>query len=367
MDIKHINITIRELFEGYEDKGENGVVAFGGKLDVRPPYQREFIYNPDQKNAVIDTVENGYPLNVMYWADKEDGTFEIIDGQQRTLSICQYIDGDFAHNYVYFHSITDPKEISKYLDYKLDIYICSGTETEKLKWFETINIAGEELTAQELKNAVFCGSFVSDARRIFSKKNCAASKLSKGIVSKSTERQELLELALKWISAKEGITDIREYMSKHRHDKDASELWEYFQTVINWVKDTFNVPKRKNLLVNQDWAKWYELNKDKKFDTEALDDEIERLIKDSDVQKKNGIIPYLFTGEEKYLSLRAFSDDIKEEVYAKQEGICPKCGKHFDYNEMEGDHIEPWSKGGKTVIENCQMLCRACNRTKSSK
>lgn len=366
MDIKHKNITIRELVDGYKDNGEKGVVAFGDKLDVRPPYQREFIYKKEQRDAVIETIQNGYPLNVMYWADKEDGTFEIIDGQQRTISICQFIDGEFAHNYTYFPNITDPVEKNKYLDYKLDVYICSGTETEKLKWFETINIAGEELTPQELKNAVYCGSFVTEAKKIFSKKNCAAYLLSKDVVSKSAERQELLEQALKWICARDGIKDIREYMSKHRHDPNANQLWAYFQNIFNWVNNTFNVAKRKRILVNQDWGKWYELKKDEIIDTKALDKEIERLIKDSEIQKKSGIVPYLFTGDERYLSLRVFSDDIKEEVYAEQEGICPKCGLYFDYRDMEGDHITPWSKGGKTIKENCQMLCVHCNRTKSN-
>lgn len=365
MDITPLKITVRELVDNYSDNGEGGVVAYGGKLDVRPPYQREFIYKDKQRDAVITTVKAGYPLNVMYWADREDGTFEIIDGQQRTISICQYINGDFAYNFRYFHNLEDAEK-ERILNYKLTIYVCSGDNDKKLKWFETINIAGEKLTNQELRNAVYSGSFVADAKRYFSKKNAPAALLGKDVVTKSPERQELLELALKWMCDKEGIKDIRYYMGQHQHDPNATNLWTYYQTVINWVKNNFNVSKRKGIIAGLDWGKWYELKKDTLIDKNAIDARIAALLKDSEVENKKGIIPYLFTGDERLLGLRTFGDDVKEAVYAEQDGICKICGEHFEIDEMEGDHIIPWSRGGKTVKENCQMLCIHCNRTKSS-
>lgn len=367
MKITPIEITVRELTEGYLDSGESGVVAYGGKLDVRPPYQREFIYKDKQRDAVITTVIDGYPLNVMYWAEREDGTFEIIDGQQRTISICQYVNGDYAYKFRYFHNLEEgEKEVI--LNYKLMIYVCSGTSEEKLKWFETINIAGEKLTNQELRNAVYSGTFVTDAKRYFSKRgNAPAYLLSKDLVNGVAERQELLEVALKWVCDKEGLKDIRFYMAKHQHDPNATNLWNYFQTVINWVKNNFEVSKRKSILKGLDWAKWYELFKDIVLDKAAIDSQIAKLLKDSEVENKKGIVPYIFTKDERLLGLRAFGEDIKEAVYAEQGGICPICGEHFDLCLMEADHIVPWSKGGKTVKENCQMLCMPCNRKKSNK
>lgn len=366
MKIQPIKVSIRDLVEGYSDKGEGGVTAYGGKLDVRPPYQREFIYKDKQRDAVIDTVNNGYPLNVMYWAEREDGTYEIIDGQQRTISICQYYNGDFAFEFRYFHNLEE-SEKNKILDYELDVYICRGESDEKLKWFETINIAGEKLTKQELRNAVYAGTFVSDAKRYFSGKKAPAYKMAKDLVNGTPERQEILEVALKWICDKEGIKDIRYYMAQHQNDANANLLWNYFQTVINWVNSTFNVPKRKSILKGLDWGKWYEMKKDEVIDKVWLDKKIVELSKDGEVENKKGIIPYIFTNDERHLGLRTFSDDIKEEKYAEQDGICPICGEHFDIDEMEADHIVPWSKGGKTVRENCQMLCMPCNRKKSGK
>lgn len=366
MDIDRINLSIRDLVKGYIDKEEEGVRAFGGKLDVRPPYQREFIYKDKQRNAVIDTIMHGYPLNVMYWSEREDGTYEIIDGQQRTISICQYVNGDFSFNYLGFENLEEDEK-NKILDYELDIYICRGKSKEKLKWFETINIAGEKLTNQELRNAVYAGSFISDAKKIFSKRNASAYLLAKDLVTGTPERQEILETALKWICEKEGIKDIRYYLASHQHDSNANLLWNYFQTVINWVLNTFNVPKRKSILKGLDWGKWYELKKDEIIDKKELDNKISILLKDSEVTNKKGIVPYIFTNDERYLDLRTFGDDIKEAVYEEQKGICPDCKKHFTYEEMEGDHDLAWSKGGRTIKENCVMRCVSCNRKKSNK
>ena len=154
MKIELHKITVRELTEGYVDNQEAGVKAYGGKLDVRPPFQREFVYNDKERDAVIDTITQDFPLNVMYWSVNDDGTFEIIDGQQRTVSICQYVNGDFAHLFRYFDNLTK-EEKDQILNYELYIYRCTGSDKEKLKWFKTINIAGKKLTNQELLNAVY--------------------------------------------------------------------------------------------------------------------------------------------------------------------------------------------------------------------
>lgn len=96
MQIQLKEIAIRDLTNGYQDNQEDGVIGFGGKLDIRPAFQREFVYKDKQRDAVIETVLKNYPLNVMYWAVIDLDKNEIIDGQQRTISICQYVNGDFS-------------------------------------------------------------------------------------------------------------------------------------------------------------------------------------------------------------------------------------------------------------------------------
>lgn len=360
MKIELHEITIRELTNGYQDNAENGVVAYGGKLDVRPPYQREFVYKDKQRDAVITTVNQQFPLNVMYWADKGDGTYEVIDGQQRTLSICQYVNGDFSYDFKYFHSLPLDEQES-FLNYKLMVYICSGSDSEKLGWFRTINIAGEKLTEQELRNAVYCGSWVTDAKRHFSKTGCVAYRIASNYLNGTCIRQEYLETAIEWISKGR----IEEYMSKHQHDPNANELWMHFNSVISWVKLTFVKYRRE--MKGIDWGELYDQFHDKMFDTVALEEEVSKLMKDSDVENKKGIYSYVLDRKEKHLNIRGFDENTRREIYEKQEGICPHCGKHFDIEFMEADHITPWSQGGRTVAENCQMLCKECNRRKSAK
>ena len=195
MEITLHQIKVRALVEGYVDNQEDGVRAYGGRLDVRPPYQREFVYNEKQRDAVIDTLTQGFPLNVMYWAVRDDGTYEIIDGQQRTVSICQYVNGDYAYMMRYFHNLTDDEK-EQILEYELQVYFCSGTDSEKLRWFKTINIAGEELTEQELRNAVYAGPWLADAKRYFSKSNCAAYNMGNKYVIGEVNRQKYLETAI---------------------------------------------------------------------------------------------------------------------------------------------------------------------------
>lgn len=358
MNIDLKEITVRELTKGYFDDAENGVVGYDGKLDIRPPYQREFVYKDKQREAVIDTLTKNFPLNVMYWAVREDGNFEVIDGQQRTISICQYVNGDFSLKGLAFHNLPNDKQ-EQILNYTLMVYFCSGKDSEKLEWFETINIAGEELTKQELRNAVYSGSWVSDAKRYFSKNS--RPKLGDDYMGGTANRQEYLETAIAWISNNQ----IEAYMSKNQHEPNANELWLYFQAVISWTKATF--PKYRKEMKGLPWGLFYNDFKTEKYDPKKLEEEITTLMMDEDVDNKKGIYAYVLTRQEKYLNIRAFSDNQKREAFERQKGVCVKCGVTFELNEMEADHITPWHLGGKTTAENCQMLCKHDNRIKSGK
>lgn len=360
MKIELKEITVRELTNGYEDKESDGVTGYNGKLDIRPPYQREFIYKEYQRQAVINTVKKDFPLNTMYWAVRDNDSYEVIDGQQRTISICQYINGDFSYENRYFHNLTDDEQ-EQILNYKLMIYFCEGEDKEKLEWFETINISGEKLTEQELRNAVYSGSWVTDAKRYFSKNGCVVYNLGKDYLTGVAIRQDYLETAIKWISN----NDILNYMAKHQNDENANELYQYIQKVLSWVKITF--PKYRKEMKGVEWGELYNVYKDTSFDTDKLEKQITKLMIDEDVTKKSGIYYFVLTGKEKYLNIRAFTDNQKREAYERQKGICIVCKTEFDISEMEADHITPWHEGGKTSSDNCQMLCKYDNRRKSGK
>lgn len=365
MKIELHEIPIREVSNGYKDNAEDGVLAYGGRLDVRPAYQREFVYKDAKRDAVIDTVRHGFPLNVMYWVKTDAGNYEMLDGQQRTISFCSYINGEYSINYQFFRNLL-PEEQDQILDYKLMVYICEGSKKEQLEWFKTINIAGEKLTDQELRNAIYTGEWLTEAKLFFSKKSCPAYQIGEKYLTGTPIRQDYLETALRWIANRDGI-EIPDYMSIHQHDKNANDIWMYFQSVISWVKVLF--PKYRKEMKGIEWGLLYNKYKDNPYDAKELEAEILKLIDDDEVDTKavKGIYLYLFTREEKYLNLRAFDEKTKRKVYEKQNGLCAICGKHFELEEMEADHIDPWHDGGKTVIENCQMLCRHCNRIKSGK
>lgn len=367
MKIELKQIKIKDLIENFTDNGESGVFGYNGLLNIRPPYQREFIYDPKQQLAVIDSVMKGFPLNTMYWVKNDNGTFELLDGQQRTMSICKFVKGDISYSSnenectLGFSNLCDDDR-NKFLNYELMVYVCDGTDKEKLNWFKTINISGVKLTDQELLNINYVGSWLADAKGWFSKNNCQALSIGKDYVKGIAIRQELLELALEWICEYQGIKSIDIYMARHQHDANATELWLHFNKVIEWVKAIF--PTYRKEMKGLDWGRLYFEYGNEMYDTNELEKQISTLMSDDDVTNKKGVYEYVLSRrtKERVLSVRTFSDRDKRTAYEKQNGICSICGEHFELNEMQADHIIEWSKGGKTTIDNLQMVCHKCHK-----
>lgn len=367
MRITPKTVKIEDLVDGFQNNDEEGVWGYGGKLNIRPAYQREFVYDEKQQKAVIDSIFKGFPLNVMYWVLNDDGNYELLDGQQRTLSICSYYNGelfvDIGGTLKSFDNLLK-SERDQFLNYEIQVYVCEdGTDKEKLDWFRIINIAGERLTDQELLNAVYTGPWITSAKKRFSKSDCVAYKLGSDYMNGSPIRQDYLETVLSWIAG--GKNKIEEYMAQHQHDQNSNAEWQYFQKLVAWIKSLF--PKKRREMKNVNWGPLYAAFKDTTLTSSELEQEVSRLMKDSDVTNKKGIYEYVLNGNENALSIRAFDDNMKREAYERQGGKCAKCGKFFPIEEMEADHITPWSQGGHTTVDNLQMLCRDCNRRKSDK
>ncbi len=382
MKIDLHRMKVRDLVEGYEDNEELGVRAYDTKLDVRPPYQREFVYKDRQRDAVIETLRKDFPLNVMYWAVRDDGTFEVIDGQQRTISICQYVEGEFSvqidgHQLAFHNLQSDQQE--QILDYELMVYLCEGTDSEKLDWFKTINIAGEKLTDQELRNAVYHGSWVSAAKRYFSRTSCPAYQIASDYMTGSPIRQDYLETATEWIN--EGKVD--EYMRDHQHDTSAKELWLYFKGVIDWVETTF--PKKRTQMRSVKWGPLYNKYKNSSLDPIRLEERVAEHMADVDVKSKRGIYEFLLGGEAdtKLLEVRVFDEKTRLAAYGQQTAAaeaagtsnCPTCAggsnnnatRIYEVSEMDADHVTAWSKGGASDLANCEVLCVPHNRSKGNR
>lgn len=385
MKITPIQVTVADLTKNYKDDGDGGVFGYDHRLTIRPAYQREFVYKDKQRDLVIDSVMKDRPLNVMYWSKTGDDTYEVLDGQQRTISVAQYVNKDFPitvnGNDKFFQNLTDT-ERDQILNYEVTVYVCEGTEKEKLEWFKVINIAGETLTNQELLNATYAGTWLADAKNYFSKRNCVAGQMADGFIKGNPIRQDYLEKVLGWIANRDGLELGGKYMAIHQHDADANDLWLYFQEVISWAKRMFpNMDKK--LTEGQAWGILYNKYKQKAYNTNEMRIRMDKLLQNEDVTKQTGIIPYVLSDrtkhDEKALSIRAFTAQMKRRVYerqtasARQNGIsnCPFCANQnittiYAFDEMQGDHVIPWSQGGRTVEDNCQMLCQCCNNDKSA-
>lgn len=380
------DITIREVCDGfvYNELEGKGLFGLSGKLTIQPEYQRNYIYADGKKDvAVIESILKGYPIGLIYFNKTGDDTFDVLDGQQRITSIGRFVNGQFAikdkngHEQYYTGMANSLRE--QILNTKLLIYICEGEEPEIKDWFRTINIAGVPLTNQEILNAVYSGPFVTFARAEFSNSQNANVQKWSSYIAGDIKRQAYLECAFDWVSNGE----IDNYMSKHRNDKNISELKKHFETVIDWVSNTFTDVESE--MKGLEWNRLYQTYHKNKYDSSKVSVEVQKLYADGFVKSRKGIFEYVLGGEveTKLLEIRMFEDSTKRSVYetqtaeAKKKEIsnCPHCAIGHDANkkkiwslaDMDADHVAAWSKGGATDVKNCQMLCKTHNRAKGNR
>lgn len=380
---------IRDIVDGfqYNEYEGKGLYGLNGKLTIQPEYQRNYIYADGQRDvACISSLLKNYPLGLFYFNLTKDGSLEVLDGQQRITSIGRFVTGKFAitdenGNQNYFSGLSEDNQ-NKILDSILLVYICNGQEDEIKEWFKTINITGIPLKPQELLNAVYSGPFVTAAKEEFSNGSNAYINKWSAYIKGDYKRQDFLRTALSWVSNSQNET-IDQYMSKHRNDLDIKELKAYFNAVIDWVSSTFDEIHKE--MRNVDWGRLYELYHNVPYNHSKLNNRVEELYDDPDITKYSGIFEYILGNEQdpSLLNIRAFSKTDMKAVYQLQtkeakknnKSNCPLCCTDKEYNhtttiwkekDMEGDHIIPWSKGGKTERENLQMLCKHHNRMKSN-
>lgn len=376
---------VRDLVDGFvfdvaEDKGLYGL---GGNLVIQPEYQRNYIYGNGKLDvAVIDTLMRANPLGLLYFNVLPDGGLEVLDGQQRITSVGRYVKDAFSIKVrgMEQHFSALPKhEQDALLDAEVLAYHCEGTEKEIKEWFETINIAGEKLTDQELRNAVFSGPFVSAARKVFSNSGNADTEKWAPYLKGDIKRQDYLAVALDWVS--EG--NIGDYMSAHRHDKGIGEMKRHFDAVLGWVTTVFTdvYAEQRGL----DWDALYREYHERPYNPEHVAKEVRDLMADPFIKSRKGIFEYVLGGgvDTRLLDVRIFEDATKRKVYAAQTkaaeaaGVsnCSLCAVGHEGNasriyalkEMDADHVTAWSKGGLTDESNCEMLCKTHNRAKGNK
>lgn len=381
------DITVAAICDGfvYNDFEGKGLFGLAGKLTIQPEYQRNYIYadkGGNMEQAVIESLLKGYPLGLIYFNKVSKDRLEVLDGQQRITSIGRFVTNKFAiidnGNPKNFDGLPADKQ-AKILESQLLIYECEGKESEIKEWFKTINIAGVPLNSQELLNAVYSGTFVTKAKEEFSNSQNANIQKWSAYIRAEVNRQGYMERALEWVSK----GDIGSYMSTHRNDKNIVELKSYFNTVIDWVSRVFiDVEKEMQGL---EWGRLYEKYHSNPYVPAEVSAEVKRLNGDPYVTNRRGVFEYILGGlqDSKLLEVRVFDEATNKSVYAKQtkaaearsRSNCPHCAigheanksRIYNFDEMDADHVSAWSKGGKTVAKNCQMLCTTHNRAKGNK
>ena len=385
----HTEWTVADICKGfvYNELEGKGLFGLDGRLTIQPEYQRHYIYNDGKKDvAVVESLLSRYPLGLIYFNRTSSGQYEVLDGQQRITSLGRFVTGKFAiedanGNIQYFSGL--PKEQQQLiLDSKLLVYVCEGEEREVKEWFKTINIVGVPLNEQELRNAIYSGTFVSAAKRVFSNSQNAETQKWSHYVKGDVKRQEYLRVALEWVSAALGLT-VDAYMSKHRRDEQITELETYFRSVIDWVATTFTMVDKT--MCGLEWGRLYETYHTTPYSIEHITKRVEALLGDEAVRCPRNIYEYVLGGEHDtaLLDVRFFEQKDKKAAYkrqtenAKQAGVsnCPLCAlgnnankvRIYKFDEMDADHVTAWSKGGATTLANCEMLCKTHNRTKGNR
>jgi hypothetical protein len=380
------DITVKDICEGfvYNELEGKGLFGLSGKLTIQPEYQRNYIYADGKRDvAVIESILKGYPLGLIYFNKVSDDVLEVLDGQQRITSFGRFVTNKFAIQdengmQQYFDGIAADKR-TKILETKLLIYECEGEETEIKDWFKTINIYGVPVNHQEIRNAVYSGPFVTLGKAEFSNSQNSNIQKWSAYISGSVNRQEFLECALDWVSK----GNIDEYMSRHRYDKNITELKAYFNSVIDWVSAVFiDVESEMRGL---EWGRLYEAYHHTSYNPTKVSKEMKTLYGDPYIKNRKGIFEYILGGsvDTKLLDVRVFDEATKKSVYSTQtakaeadgKSNCPLCAighdanknKIWKLNEMDADHVTAWSNGGATGIMNCQMLCKTHNRAKGNR
>ena len=386
METKLRTYTVSDICDGfvYNELEGKGLYGLSGRLTIQPEYQRNYIYADGKKDvAVVQSALNSYPLGVFYFNKSGEDRREVLDGQQRITSLGRFVTGKLAiidANGIPQYYTSLPENLKQRIaDTRLLVYECEGTEDEIRKWFETVNIAGVPLNRQELLNAVYSGKFVTAAKAEFSNSQNANVQKWSHFVSGAVNRQDYLERALQWVSH----DNVEDYMSRHRHSDDITELKTYFTSVIDWIGSVFTDVESE--MRGLEWGRLYETYHQKPYNPSEVSEKVRQLYGDPYVKNRKGIFEYVLGGcqDIKLLDIRIFDEATKRTVYRRQtqeateKGVsnCPLCAigpeanrkKIWKPGEMDADHVSAWSKGGATSIENCQMLCKTHNRAKGNK
>ena len=351
-------MTIKDLYEQVRD----------GKIVSDISLQREIIYNTEKQQLVIDSLANGIPLPAFYLWENEEGILEVLDGKQRIHAIKRFKENDIQYCGKLWMQ-TEPEMQDVMNSCELSVIVCKGTESQKREIFKRINTLGVPLSKFEVLNGLYNGEYLRGLSAYV--ENDRDAKKILGTNSRGNNQFTVLSL----LKTLKRFNSIEEYVKEKQvgsFDTDQREIGKYIRFIAE-VFDKYSELSIKFELAmkyQKDFAIWKENSKE-------INSRITKYLK-SDVAKltdKANEIEDIILAVVRHIRVddkRLFSQDDKLELLRRetdQSGKykCVVCGRYFTYDELTVDHIEPWSKGGRTVLSNAQLLCHPCNIKKGNK
>lgn len=365
-------MTVKDLYE----KVVNGVILSDIEL------QRAIVYDADKQALVIDSIHRGFPLPAFYLWKREDGKLEVLDGKQRIEAIKKFKQGNLLYEGKTWKGYAYDSDLQQVVDEtELTTIICSGTEEKKREIFKRINTLGVPLSKFEVLNGLYHGNYIEGLNDYFAQDANVRKVLPNAPVDRGDNKYHLLEY-IYYVRKGEVFpkrNELDDYVQQHK-DESFNEEVKKIKPHISFIRDVFGDASKIGGKLKFKLA--VEYLKDRSIwlqHKDAICKECNAFIKSEGYKlssSKEEDIKAMILGIVGNLRVdpkRLFTADDKAELLSKltpnEQGLyeCNKCHQHFTPDELSVDHIKPWSKGGRTVLSNAQLLCRACNIEKSNK
>lgn len=384
-------------------------------INTNPDYQRPSVWTKSQKQLLIDTILRDYDIPKIYLHKRSNDKFDVIDGQQRIRAIWAFYNNEFAlakdaedvdgiviSNKKYNEL---PIEITTKIDsYTLDFVVLDNQNEDEIREMFLRLQNGTSLKAQEKRNAMpgNMRNFVKLVanHNFFTKVNFANSRFTHDLIAAqfcllainkricNIKDKDLNNMYIEQATFNEhsqeakSIFKVLDYLNDMFPSK-APELKRYsvisLFLLIMEMMPNYDIRSREKDIFN--WFIAFEQNRaiDEQKEPENQDPKLviyhERVSNSSDTYDsllyrhnflKESLLSAITDLPQKDTK-RIFDEAQRQVIFRKYSGICQVCGKACEWNNWEADHITPWSKGGKTVVENGQVLCPTCNSQKSDK
>lgn len=398
-----------------------------GDLDLQPEYQRKYVATPKIASKLIESVIMDVPIPVIYLAEEQDGTYSVIDGQQRLTSFLSFINGKYPDGNIFkLTGLKVYKELNRKTFAELErehqnkirkttlhtiVIKKESNEDVKFEIFERLNTGSIKLNEDEIRNTVYRGNYIKllaeleqneTFHNVVKKDNYKKRMIYRGMILRFFAISEKSYLNYQPSMKQFCNKELRD--NRYLTDEKAKEYRNRFNDCIDLVKIVFGETAFRRYIPSdkeREQGNWTttrinmalydiqmcgfvnysknEVLRNADFIREAM---IELMINNrefidsiliqtsnKDVLKKRYKIWFEkleeIIGNNGY-EQRTFSYQVKQDLFIKSP-ICAISGQRIlAIEDAEVDHIVPFSKGGKTELENAQLVLRYFNRAKNN-